>query len=682
MLQRIKTTLFFTIFSLISLLLISTSYSAESTIDQAVKNQKKASETKNSEQTDNFGVFKLGNIVVTGTRESDNIVINTRETIDQEDLQLNNSVTVGEALTSIPGIFSTNGTKNEFKFTLRGFDQKNVPIFYDGIPISVPNDGYVDAGSLSTGNLSQITVDKGLSSALYGPNAMGGVINLVSRRPEKNFEGDIALGVNEVDGYRSSINLGTLQKRWYMALGASIFDQRTFRLPHSFSDSRNESGKNRNNAEKKSKTGSFKIGWLPALGHEYAIGINLVDAKRDVPPHTFAESGRELKYWSFTNWDKQTTYLVGNSQLADQLKLKTRFFYDSYKNTLNSYDNADYSSQKTGRAFHSRYDDYSWGGSISLCSEQFSRQKLSLAFHYKDDVHKEQDTYGRTWERYESETYSLGLEDKIHITGYLDLVLGLSYDYQNPKYANGDAVRSSNDSFNPQIGFIWALTDQTIAHASVGRKTRFPTLLDLYASYLGSTIPNPNLEKETAINYEIGIEHEIADHTRLSFTLFYSDLEDMIVRRKLAAGNKYENIGKARYQGLEAEISTSFLPRQEIAVHYTYLDAENRTANRINNHIEELAKHKFFFSDLIKITDAISLFGKFEMFGKRWEENVADQWYELDGYALVDAKVIFNLPHQLTVEAGFRNLLDEEYEQSLGFPQPGRTAFAELRYSF
>ena len=633
-------------------------------------------------KTADNGVFKLGDIVVTGTRESEETLINTREIIDIDDLQLNNSVTVGEALTTIPGVFSTNGTKNENKFTLRGFDQKNVPIFYDGIPISVPNDGYVDSGSLSTGNLSQITVDKGLTSVLYGPNAMGGVINLISRRPEKEFAGDITLGVQEVDGYRSSINLGTLQNRWYMALGASIFDQRTFRLPHSFSDSRNESGKNRNNAARKNKTGSCKIGWLPASGHEYAVGINVVDAERDVPPHTFARSGRELKYWRFSNWDKLTTYVVGNSQLADELNLKTRLFHDSYKNTLDSYDNADYSSQNTRRAFHSKYDDYSWGGSISLCSEQLTRQKLSFAFHYKDDVHKEQDNYGKPWERYESETWSFGLEDEIELTDYLNLVLGLSYDYQNPKHANGGTVRSSNDSYNPQVGLIWALNDQTIAHASVGRKTRFPTLLDLYASYLGSTIPNPNLKKESTINYEIGIEHELAGHTRLVLALFYSDLEDLIVRRKLAAGNKYENIGKARYQGVEIEVSSSFLPRQEITAHYTYLDAENRSANRVNDHIEELAKHKFYFSDLVKITDMISFFGKFEWYGKRWEENVADQWYELDSYALVDAKIILSLPHQVNFEAGCHNLFDEEYEQSRGFPQPGRTAFVELRYSF
>jgi iron complex outermembrane receptor protein len=140
----------------------------------------------------NSKIFSLGEIVVTGKNETIS-KISTNETIDIEKLQLTNSITVGDALNTLPGVFLTIGTKNEQCFTIRGFNQRYVPIFYDGIPISVPNDGYVDAGVLSTDNLSQITVSKGLSSVLYGTNTMGGVINLVSRKPEKTFEGDITL---------------------------------------------------------------------------------------------------------------------------------------------------------------------------------------------------------------------------------------------------------------------------------------------------------------------------------------------------------------------------------------------------------------------------------------------------------------------------------------------------------
>ncbi|MBN2232846.1 MAG: TonB-dependent receptor [Deltaproteobacteria bacterium] len=627
-------------------------------------------------------VFTLGEVVVTGHDETVTQV-STSETIDIEQLELTNSVTVGEALNILPGIVSTIGTKNEHYFTVRGFNQKYVPIFLDGIPISVPHDGYVDAGVLSTDNLARITVTKGVSSVLYGCNTMGGVINLVSRRPERAFEGDVSLGVREADGWRTAANVGTRQENWYLMLGASYLDQRSFNLPDNFDDDRNEHGDTRTNSSRENFTGSVKVGWTPAEGHEYAIGVNVVEAERDVPPHTFATKPPMRKYWKFTNWDKLTTYLIGDSKLMDGLELKTRLFRDDYDNTLNAYDSADYDTQFARYAFHSVYDDYSWGGSMTLRSEQLKRQKLSLSFHYKEDVHEEQDDYSTPWERYEATTWSLGLEDDIRITDRLSLVLGISYDMQDPEYANGAKVRDDDDTFNPQAGIRFALTDRTVFHASVGRKTRFPTLQELYSSYLDNTVPNPDLEKETAINYELGVDHDLGDHTRLSLALFYSDVEDLIVERYLPDGSDMQdNIGESRFQGIEASIRTTILPRQEIVASYTWLDAEDRSSDRTSDHIEEVSDNKVYISDTVTITDRIRFFAEFQWHDDRWEQDLDGTWNNLDGFVIIDAKVMFDVMDNLDIEAGVQNLFDEEYELSEGYPQAGRTAFAELRYRF
>jgi iron complex outermembrane receptor protein len=627
-------------------------------------------------------VFTLGEVVVSG-RDETITAVSTTETIDIEQLELTNSISVGAALDTLPGIVSTIGARNEHYFTVRGFNQKYVPIFLDGIPISVPNDGYVDAGLLSTANLARITVTKGVSSVLYGGNTMGGVINLVSRRPERAFAGDVTLGAREVDGWRTAANIGTRQENWYLMLGADYLDQRTFNLPDNFDAARNEDGDTRNNAARKNFTGSAKIGWTPAAGHEYAIGVNVVAAERDVPPHTFAPKPPLRKYWKFTNWDKLTTYLLGDSQLLAGLELKTRLFRDDYDNTLNAYDSADYDTQLARYAFRSVYDDYSWGGSMTLRSEQLSHQKLSLAFHYKEDVHEEQDDYGKPWERYEATTWSLGLEDDIRITDRLSLVLGISYDQQDPEYANGEAVRDADDTFNPQAGIRFALTDRTVFHASVGRKTRFPTLQELYSSYLESTVPNPDLEKETAINYELGVDHDLGGHTRLSLALFYSDVDNLIVERYLPDGSDMQdNVGKSRFQGIETTLCTTILPRQEIVASYTWLDAEDRSSDRTSDHLEEVSKNKIYISDQVTFTDRLRCFAEFQWHDDRWEQDLDGNWNRLDGFVIIDAKVIFAVSDSLEAEAGVQNLCDEEYELSEGYPQAGRTAFAEMRYRF
>lgn len=83
------------------------------------------------------------------------------------------------------------GPRNETGVFVRGFDLRQVPLFVDGIPVYVPYDGYADLRRFTTFDVSEIDVAKGFSSALYGPNTLGGAINVVSRRPERSFEGDV-----------------------------------------------------------------------------------------------------------------------------------------------------------------------------------------------------------------------------------------------------------------------------------------------------------------------------------------------------------------------------------------------------------------------------------------------------------------------------------------------------------
>ncbi|MCS5517457.1 TonB-dependent receptor plug domain-containing protein [Pseudomonas qingdaonensis] len=79
---------------------------------------------------------------------------------------------------------------------MRGFDRLQVPVYIDGIPTYVPYDGNIDLGRFTTYDLSRIQVDKGFASLLYGPNTLGGAINLVTRRPVQEFEGEVGGGLS------------------------------------------------------------------------------------------------------------------------------------------------------------------------------------------------------------------------------------------------------------------------------------------------------------------------------------------------------------------------------------------------------------------------------------------------------------------------------------------------------
>ncbi|MDY6878998.1 MAG: TonB-dependent receptor [Thermodesulfobacteriota bacterium] len=625
------------------------------------------------------GVFDLGEVVVTGKRETITTV-STVDTIDRDRVKMTNTNNVSDALTTVPGTYLNVGTKNERNIIVRGLSQKYVPVFFDGIPIYLPYDGFVDTGNLTTNNISKITLTKGISSVLYGFNTMAGVINVVTMKPEKQFEGDYRLEISENNTFDVGINVGSRLDRFYFMLNGNRFYSDGFSLSDGFDPTDNEDGGLRDNSDIDDWNGSAKIGFMPADGHEYAFGVQLVEREKGLPPST---TGR-ARYWRFTDWEKKTYYFIGDTPIADHFLVKTRVYRDEYYNVLDSYDDDFYSDQTRGYAFHSTYDDYSNGGSIILRSDIIPRNTISFSFHCKEDVHREQDDRDEAWEKYEQKMISYGLEDDIKVTEKVALVIGASYDIQKAEYANGGPLRDDEKAFNPQAGVRVTVLKDADLHFSVGRKTRFPTLFEYYSGQFGRMEPNPNLEEEEAMNYEAGIKKPIAGESVIGLTAFYSDIENLIVQKEIAEDtDQYQNIGEARFQGLEFSFQSSFFENNDFEIHYTYLDAEDRSPYRTSDNLEESSEHKIYISDLFKLNHWISFFGKAEYNSKRYYEDFdSGEWRTLDGFWVVDAKVILTVSKNLEVELGARNLLDDNYELSDGYPREGRNLFFAVKGTF
>ena len=350
-------------------------------------------------------------MVVTGEAETITGVA-TVDTVTTEQIDLENARNISEALDILPGVYTSTGTKNEQNLNIRGFNERYIPVFYDGIPLYIPYDGYVDTGNLPVGNVSQVTLTKGTGSVLYGPNSMGGVINIVSRRPEKPLEASVTAGFVEDSTVYTDVNLGTRQDKFYVTVSGSYTDSEGFVLSDRFDETGNEDGNRRDNSDIEDKNWAAKIGFTPTDGHEYVLGIQGVDREKGLPPT--ASEGR-ARYWRFTDWQKDTYYFLGDTRITDRLSAKTRIFRDEYYNVLDSYDDGTYTTQDMRYAFQSTYDDYSNGGSIVLRTEYIPKNTLSFSFHYKEDVHKAQGDRGGDWERYEQQTFSYGIEDDFKI---------------------------------------------------------------------------------------------------------------------------------------------------------------------------------------------------------------------------------------------------------------------------
>jgi iron complex outermembrane receptor protein len=292
-------------------------------------------------------------------------------------------------------------------------------------------------------------------------------------------------------------------------------------------------------------------------------------------------------------------------------------------------------------------------------------------------------------------TFSYGLEDDLKLTENLGFVIGISYDIQKAEYADGGPLRDDDEVWNVLGGLYYKFDDATKVHLSIARKSRFPTLNELYSSYIGSNWPNPNLKKEKSVNYEAGVERHLPWDSTGSFTLFYSDVKDLIDEIEInVGGTDYDynvNIGESRFQGFEIGFKTEGIQQNTLQMHYTYLDAENRSDDRTTFRLSEIPKHQLYISDLFAMTDEISFFAKAQYNKSQWEESRNSGWVELDDYWLVDFKAIVeiskvfstgDLSDVLSLEVGMRNIFDENYETGYGFPREGREAFCSIRGSF
>jgi iron complex outermembrane receptor protein len=623
-------------------------------------------------------VFDLGEVVVTEKGETISGVT-TVETITDQRIEQANATNVSDALDTMPGVYTSIGQKNERNVIIRGFNQRYVPVFLDGIPMYIPYDGYVDTGSLPTNNISKITLTKGNASVLYGPNTMGGAINIITKKPQKKVDAKVAATYEENDNWYLNGDVGSRLDKFYVMVSGGYSDSNGYLLSDRFDPQENEDGDERDNSDSENMNVSAKIGFEPSDGHDYAVGFQVVDREYGVPPIT---SGR-ARYWRFTEWEKNTYYLLANSRITDLFSTKIRLYRDEYYNALDSYDDDTYTTQDQRRAFHSIYDDYSNGGSIVLRSDHITDNTLSFAFHYKEDVHESQGDRGEDWERYEQKTYSYGLEDDYKITDTLAIVVGASYDVNTPEYANGGEVRDDISAFNPQAGLLWTVGGDWDLHFSVAKKTRFPTLHELYSEELDANVPNPNLEEEDSVNWEVGLSKPLFGHSHVTAALFYSDVDNLIEQKVLPSGEEqYQNIDESVFQGLEFGINSTVIPRNTLELNYTFLDAENRSSERTSDKLEEQSKHKLYLSDLITITDQLSLFVKAQYNSKRYEEDEDGNWDTLDEFWVVDAKAIFNITKSLSVEAGLKNLFDENYELKVGYPREGRTYFVKATFTY
>lgn len=647
------------------------------------------SQQNNSTPTDSIkpsNVFMLGEVIVTNHQNKDTLNRVTSKTMVSQ-----NKMDVSRALNMLPGITLTaSGPRNESMVSVRGFDLRQVPVYMDGIPVYVPYDGYVDLARFTTFDLAAIDVSKGFSSVLYGPNSLGGAINLVSRKPSQKLEYDGSLGMINENGYKGNLNIGSNIGKFYFQGGFSYLDRNSTRMSSNFVPTANENGGQRDNSYRTDQKISFKIGWTPTEKSEYAIGYINQQGEKGNPVYTGSDPLNSLllkpRYWQWPNWDKESFYFISNSNFDDKNSLKTRLYFDRFKNTLDSYDDASYTKQTKPYAFESIYNDYTYGGNLEYNTKFIPKNDLKIAFHFKEDVHRE-NNLGEPVRHFIDNTVLVGIEDIYKVTPKFTVIPGVSYnirknteaeDYNSTTKVISDYPSAgASDAFNAQIGFFYQLNEAQKLGATVSQKTRFATIKDRYSYRMGTAIPNPDLKPEKAVNYELNYTAGLFNKVTFQTALFYSKLSDAIlnVSNVQPGKSQMQNFGEAEYLGVEAQINYEILSNLSLNVNYTYIERNNITNPNI--HFTDVPNTKVMGTLEYKPIKILRLIANSEFNSSRFSTSYGAR---VPDYTLLNFYASGKIAKNFSIDAGINNIFDKNYCLVEGYPEEGRNFFVTLRF--
>ena len=654
--------------------------------------------------------FTLGEIVYVLGKEPGSPGVGG-SVITHEQLQTFERISLDQAVNIVPGVVSnldSNGRRNEADIFVRGFGRQQVPLSVDGVRIYLPADNRLDFGRFLTADIAAIQIQKGYASVLDGPGAMGGAINLVTMKPAKAFEaeGGVSGGGRDFEGWNAYAIVGSRQPKYYVQGSVASSDRNSWSLSDDYQPTVNslQGPGERFGSDTEDWRANLKFGITPNATDEYTINYTKHSGEKGAPLNVYNNPPvPPNSYWRWPWWDVQNTSVLTTTQLGTSSYVKVKAYYNTFSNGLDAFDNATYTTQSLNGRFHSPYDDHAYGTSIELGTTPSAANTIKGAFHYRNDIHTEQQTSRPTHptlsttepEQEQSQyTWSIALEDTFRVTPALDIVAGVSYDKYRITTAEEftaaagsfEFPRGGSDAVNWQGAVVWRHDRTGEWHASVSDRSRFPVIFELYSTRFGFATPNPDLGPERATNVEVGWARHLPGATHVAAAVFYSDVRDLIQTVVLPdTTTQTQNVGNGSFAGGEISIDLPISDTLRVGGNYTYMHREIEDALQPNLRPTGVPTNRAFLHATWQPSRPVRITPSLELADDRWSDvnpAPAFPYIETGAYRLLNLDGTYTLPGGLELGAGFKNLLDDNYELAWGFPQPGRTFYLRTRVKF
>jgi len=582
--------------------------------------------------------IQIEEVVVTGSRVEvarKNVPL-TVSTISRSEIEMSNETAVLPVLSHrIPGMFVTErgvtgfgvATGSAGQINMRGIGgtapNTQVLVLIDGHPQYQGIFGHPLPDAYVSSDVEKVEVIRGPGSILYGSNAMAGVINIITKKQTREgFSGNARL------------SYGSYNTQKYMASGG--YKAGKFNVYASINHNRTDG--HRDTSEFKIVNGYVKAGYDISKHFSLMADMSIADFTSQDPGPVFnpAYFGIDIRR--------------GKASVS----LKNRF--DNTEGGLIAFYNFGNHDLSDGWVS----DDYHTGISIYQGFSLFTGNKITLGADYKEVAGIGSKGMGANeWQKASDISGYTYIQQSL----FEKLTLSAGLRLENSSIFGTELV--------PQTGFSYYPSNNTTFKGSVSKGFRSPSLMELYLY-----APNPELEPEYIINYEIGVSQRIPDRKiEAELTVFYINAENIIQvmpNDNPPPPEKRYNVGTFNNKGIELEVNWMASERLSFSSNYSFLDLDRPrlAAPRNQFYLEgtyslNKLRANLALQQISGLYTSLSNPGAFE-----------------ENYTLLNAMVSYKLNKSVEFYVSGKNLLDQEYAINFGYPMPGITLFSGVNLSF
>lgn len=679
-------------------------------------------------------------MMVTATRvkeETKDVPANVT-VITAKELAKRNVFSVREALQREAGIYVSPTAETKDGLSLRGFYSTNLLVMLNGQEINTAFDGTAAWDTIPLGQIERIEIVRGAGSSLYGGHAVAGVINIITKKPEK---GDTKVNMETSYGsnktWKRGINVsGRADDRLSFSVGYEKRSTGGWVGKYETADGRSTGTASIVNNLHQLSDGSYVIG---GRGRKDKISENIsLDLHYDFSKSQSLEYYFMHNSYDYTNKDP-FSYLydsTGKNIYAGTVKTQNGDYvtvepsdFLGYKGERGqdmhrlSYEDTQ-ALFKVGLGYSNVYKEgYSstgyaksvdWAGKGGMAEYPSQNYNFDLQKIWKMNRHTL--VAGAAWmkESMKYTSYSLSnwldwntktgvtmrasgttrttalfAQDEYQLAPQWKMYTGLRYDYYQKVDGSSTASGvektyedSSFSSWSPKLSFSYEPVKGTTLFASYGHSFNPPSIYKLYrraGDKMSSVQANPDLKPEKSNTFELGLKRQMNKKTSLGITLFRINTEDKIA---LATRNKvkaYYNMNSALSKGVEFELKNQLNPNWNSYVNYTFETGEY-TSNGQTASNYDIPKHLLHFGvDYTKNKFEAVLDAQY-VGARQTPDAVTGEYGAEDAFFTMNAYFNYCFDQQYSMQFGVENLLDRTYYASEA--ANGRTYTLGVKYAF